>query len=60
MKKEDARVKQVNKLLSMDERKRPYNSMYDVHEPTEEEIEAFRRKQYRYDDPMASFSANKF
>lgn len=60
MKKEDIRVKKVNKILAMDERKRPYNSMCDVSEPTEEEIEAFRRKQYRYDDPMAHFSANRF
>lgn len=60
MKKEDARVREVNKLLAMDERKRPYNSMYDVTEPTEEEIEAFRRKQMRHDDPMAAFLDNRF
>ena len=53
--KEAARVEKVNKLLAMDERKRPYNSMFDVHEPTEEEMEAHSRKKLRDDDPMAKF-----
>lgn len=39
----------------MDERKRPYNSMVDVRAPTDEEMEAFRLKHRRMDDPMADF-----
>lgn len=52
---EEERLKQVEKLMQMDERKRPYNSMYDSREPTEEEIEAYQMKRQRADDPMASF-----
>ena len=48
-------MKQVDKLLALDERKRPYNSMCHVAEPTEEELEAFRRTQKNFDDPMAHF-----
>lgn len=41
----------------MDERKRPYNSMGadGCAAPTEEEIEAYRLKRAREDDPMAQF-----
>ena len=53
MRKEDERIREVDKMLSLDERKRKYNSMYDDVAPTEEEIEAFRRKQKRFDDPMS-------
>ncbi|XP_030639790.1 pre-mRNA-splicing factor SLU7 isoform X2 [Chanos chanos] len=52
---EDQRLKQVAQLMEMDERKRPYNSLKEVREPTEEEMEAFRMKRSRPDDPMASF-----
>lgn len=38
-----------------DERKRKYNSMYNVKAPTEEEMEAYFMKRKRSDDPMASF-----
>lgn len=38
-----------------DERKRKYNSMYDVKAPTEEEMEAYYMKRKRDDDPMAMF-----
>ena len=55
MEKEARRVKEVDRLLSLDERKRPYNSMFDVVEPTEEEMEAYTRKKLREDDPMAKF-----
>lgn len=43
--------------MSMDERKRPYNSMKadQCQEPTEEEMEAFRLKRKRTEDPMADF-----
>uniref|UniRef100_H2LLL8 Pre-mRNA-splicing factor SLU7 n=2 Tax=Oryzias latipes TaxID=8090 RepID=H2LLL8_ORYLA len=52
---EDKRVKQVDAIMQLDERKRPYNSLYEVKAPTEEEMEAFRMKRIRPDDPMASF-----
>uniref|UniRef100_A0A182NND6 Pre-mRNA-splicing factor SLU7 n=1 Tax=Anopheles dirus TaxID=7168 RepID=A0A182NND6_9DIPT len=42
-------------LLRQDERKRPYNSMYDVKAPTEEEIEAYMLKRRREEDPMLAF-----
>lgn len=41
--------------MQIDERKRPYNSIYETWEPTEEEMEAYRMKRQRPDDPMASF-----
>lgn len=52
---EDKRVKQVEAMMQLDERKRPYHSLKEVKAPTEEELEAFRMKRYRPDDPMASF-----
>ncbi|XP_066505388.1 pre-mRNA-splicing factor SLU7 [Hoplias malabaricus] len=52
---EDQRLKQVAEIMQIDERKRPYNSLKEVREPTEEEMEAFRMKRSRPDDPMASF-----
>ncbi|XP_069510349.1 pre-mRNA-splicing factor SLU7 [Ambystoma mexicanum] len=55
LKAEEARLKHVQELLQMDERKRAYNSMYESKEPTEEEMEAYRMKRPRADDPMASF-----
>lgn len=36
----------------IDDRKRKYNSKYDVQEPTEEELEEFMKKRIRPDDPM--------
>ncbi|KAM5172226.1 pre-mRNA-splicing factor SLU7 isoform 1-T2 [Mantella aurantiaca] len=52
---EEARLKQVQEMLQMDERKRAYNNIYETREPTEEEMEAYRMKRQRPDDPMASF-----
>lgn len=52
---EDKRVKQVEAIMQLDERKRPYTSLEEVKAPTEEEMEAFRMKRCRPDDPMASF-----
>lgn len=48
----------MDRLMAIDERKRPYNSLQRGvanREPTEEEMEAFRMKRRRQDDPMASF-----
>jgi pre-mRNA-processing factor SLU7 len=39
----------------MDERKRPYNSMFEVKKPTDEEMEAYYMKKRREEDPMAQF-----
>ncbi|XP_074038976.1 pre-mRNA-splicing factor Slu7 [Leptinotarsa decemlineata] len=39
----------------MDERKRPYNSMYEVKKPTEEEMEQYFKKRKRDEDPMNQF-----
>lgn len=52
---EDKRVKHIDAIMQIDERKRPYNSLMEVKAPTEEEMEAFRMKRCRPDDPMASF-----
>ncbi|XP_068615909.1 pre-mRNA-splicing factor SLU7 [Brachionichthys hirsutus] len=52
---EDKHGKQVDALMQLEERKRPYNSLQEVKAPTEEEMEAFRMKRPRPDDPMASF-----
>jgi pre-mRNA-processing factor SLU7 len=49
----------VEQLMKLDERKRPYNSMFDVKEPTEEEKEAFMIKRPREDDPMMQFLSKK-
>ncbi|KAL0119466.1 hypothetical protein PUN28_007750 [Cardiocondyla obscurior] len=55
LRKEEERSKRAERLLHMDERKRPYNSMYDVKELTDQEIEAYQMKRKRDEDPMAHF-----
>lgn len=55
LRKEEENAKQTERLLRMDERKRPYNSMYQVKELTAEEIEAYQMKRKRDEDPMAHF-----
>lgn len=52
---QQALQREIGRLLQLDERKRPYNSMYEVQEPSAEEIEAFQMKRKREDDPMAEF-----
>jgi len=42
--------------MAMDEKKRPYNVMYDGKGPSAEDIEAYQMKRVRYDDPMRSSS----
>ncbi|XP_037931948.1 pre-mRNA-splicing factor Slu7 [Teleopsis dalmanni] len=39
----------------IDDRKRPYNSLYEIKPPTEEEIEEWQRKRTRAEDPMLDF-----
>ncbi|XP_070539706.1 pre-mRNA-splicing factor SLU7-like [Ptychodera flava] len=58
LEKEELLRQEAERILAMDERKRPYNSMQtfnDYREPTEEEMEAFRLKRRREEDPMARF-----
>merc|ERR1712137_133691 len=56
LKAEEERVKQVNSLMKMDERKRPHNSMNIVEAvPDEAEMEAYHMKRQRDEDPMAFF-----
>lgn len=52
---EEARLLHIKEIMQINERKRPYNSIYETREPTEEEMEAYRMKRQRPDDPMASF-----
>ena len=56
--KRQAEEEKLNeKLLSMDDRSRPYNSglKHAYAEPTAEEIEAYQLKRRNRDDPMADF-----
>lgn len=55
LKAEEENQKNADKLLSIDERKRPYNSMVEIKKPTEEEIEAYYLKRRREEDPMSQF-----
>ncbi|CAF0974128.1 unnamed protein product [Didymodactylos carnosus] len=51
----DERERQANELLKLDERKRSYNSLQTngtLAEPTQEELEAYRLKKFRHDDPV--------
>lgn len=52
---EERKQKHAEYLLSVDERKRPYNSMTEVKEPTQEEMEAYMMKRRREEDPMSQF-----
>ncbi|XP_078741862.1 pre-mRNA-splicing factor SLU7 [Lampetra fluviatilis] len=67
---EEERCRRVDALMRLDERKRPYNSAMTVTAgvvrpagrgddsvPTEEEMEAFRRKRPHPEDPMGAFLA---
>ena len=56
---EDQRNKEFEETMALDERKRKYNSMYEAKEPTEEEMEAYKMKRSREEDPMAQFMAKK-
>ncbi|XP_065076331.1 pre-mRNA-splicing factor Slu7 [Ochlerotatus camptorhynchus] len=52
---EEMHQRRANELLKMDERKRPYNSMFEAKVPTEEEMEAYQMKRRRDEDPMSQF-----
>ncbi|XP_017083274.2 pre-mRNA-splicing factor Slu7 [Drosophila eugracilis] len=51
--KEKSKEKEIPEEL--DDRKRAYNSMYDVKAPTEDEIEEWKKKRPRAEDPMLQF-----
>ncbi|KAL9982861.1 hypothetical protein ACROYT_G004970 [Oculina patagonica] len=56
LRKEERNQQEADRLLAMDERKRPYNSLKgDSHDVTEEEMEAYRMKRRQEDDPMKDF-----
>ncbi|XP_038214093.1 pre-mRNA-splicing factor Slu7 isoform X1 [Zerene cesonia] len=55
LEKEERQQKRAEHLLAQDERKRPYNSMVEVKEPTSEEMEAYMMKRRRDEDPMSQF-----
>ncbi|KYN40849.1 Pre-mRNA-splicing factor SLU7 [Trachymyrmex septentrionalis] len=55
LRKEEENAGQADRMLKIDERKRPYNSMYETKELTAEEIEAYQMKRKRDEDPMAHF-----
>ena len=57
MREQDEREKMVDTLMTIEERKRPYNSLKadNTKQPTEDEMDAFMRKRKRADDPMNSF-----
>ena len=57
---EDERSRKMDDVLKTEERKRSYNSLnVNSAEPTEEEMEAYRMKRSREDDPMAQFMKKK-
>lgn len=47
----------ADRLMKMDERKRPYNSMFEVKKPSDEDMEAYYMKRKRDEDPMAFFQS---
>lgn len=53
--KEDLHQKEAEHILAMDERKRPYSSMFEIKKPTDEEMEAYYMKKRREEDPMVQF-----
>jgi len=58
MKKQAEEEKKADEVLSMDERKRSYNSMGGMDankQMTEAEMEAYYRKRQRTEDPMSAF-----
>lgn len=56
LRKEEHNQQEADRLLAMDERKRPYNSLKgDYRDVTEEEMEAYRLKRRQQDDPMKDF-----
>ncbi len=55
LKEEEHRLLEADRMLAMDERKRPYNSMMENQAPSEVEMDAYRMKRKRDEDPMPHF-----
>lgn len=55
LQKEETNQNEIERFFMLNERKRPYNSMCEVKELTNEEIEAYQMKRQRDEDPMAQF-----
>lgn len=55
LKEEERNQAEAERMLATDERKRPYNSMYEAKKPTEDEMEAYFLKRRREEDPMNQF-----
>ncbi|EDQ87206.1 uncharacterized protein MONBRDRAFT_37998 [Monosiga brevicollis MX1] len=56
MEKHRKQEREADRLMSMDERSRPFNSMKESeHKMSEEEMEAYHRTRVHADDPMAAF-----
>ncbi|KAK5650426.1 hypothetical protein RI129_001455 [Pyrocoelia pectoralis] len=55
IKAEEESQADADRLLQLDERKRPYNSMFEVKKPTDDEMEAYFLKRRREEDPMNQF-----
>lgn len=55
IKKLEKNEMETERLMNMNELKRPYNSLAEVAVPTEEDIEAYYLKRKREDDPMSQF-----
>lgn len=57
MEKEKKRLAEVDRILAMDERQRPYHSLSanDGHVPTQEEMEAYYRLRQNPNDPLSHF-----
>lgn len=53
--KDKEKTKEKDIPEELDDRKRAYNSMYDVKAPTEDEIEEWKKKRPRAEDPMLQF-----
>lgn len=53
--KDKTKTKEKEIPEELDDRKRAYNSMYDVKAPTEDEIEEWKKKRPRAEDPMMQF-----
>eukprot|EP00696_Hemimastix_kukwesjijk_P013986 gnl/Hemi2/27860_TR9200_c0_g1_i1.p1 gnl/Hemi2/27860_TR9200_c0_g1~~gnl/Hemi2/27860_TR9200_c0_g1_i1.p1 ORF type:complete len:528 (+),score=204.33 gnl/Hemi2/27860_TR9200_c0_g1_i1:108-1691(+) len=52
----EAEEKYQKSVVELDDRKRAYNSLSkDSYEVTEEQVEAYRQKRPRFDDPMANY-----
>ncbi|XP_072383198.1 pre-mRNA-splicing factor Slu7 [Diabrotica undecimpunctata] len=54
-KQEKEMAPEVEEQIMLDDRKRPYNSMFDVKKPTEEEMEEYYKRRKRDEDPMNNF-----